>query len=71
MDKLTFEQALKRLEEIVKELENETTPLEESVVLFQEGVELSKICSKKISNIEQRVAKIALDGEIKELIIEE
>ena len=44
MEKMTYEQAIKRLEEIIKQLENNEIPLEDSISLFQEGVELSQFC---------------------------
>lgn len=55
---ISFEQAMSRLNEIIAQLESEQTSLEKSVELFQEGIELSKICNSKLSNIEDRVAKI-------------
>ena len=54
MDNITFEQAMKRLEEIIKELEDNQTSLENSVELFQEGIKLSKICSDKLAGIENK-----------------
>ncbi len=57
-NKITFEQAMTRLNEIIKSLESEQTSLEDSVKLFQEGIEMSKICNSKLTNIEDRVAKI-------------
>ena len=70
MDNITFEQAMKRLEEIIKELEDNQTSLENSVELFQEGIKLSKICSDKLAGIENKVAKI-LVGKLEDLKIEE
>lgn len=55
---ISFEKAMSRLNEIIELLESEQTSLEKSVELFQEGIELSKICNSKLSNIEDRVAKI-------------
>ena len=43
-----FESALKRLEEISDLLENEDTPLEDSIKLFEEGIELKEFCQKKM-----------------------
>ena len=71
MDNITFEQAMKRLEEIIKELEDNQTSLENSVELFQEGIKLSKICSDKLAGIENKVAKILDDGKLEDLKIEE
>ena len=44
MEELSFEQAMKRLEEIVHLLENNEAPLEETISLFEEGLKLSKRC---------------------------
>ncbi|MEI3326306.1 MAG: exodeoxyribonuclease VII small subunit [Thomasclavelia sp.] len=71
MDNITFEQAMKRLEEIITELEDNQISLEKSVELFQEGIKLSKICSDKLAGIENKVAKILVDGKLEDLKIEE
>lgn len=71
MDNITFEQAMSRLEEIIAALENNQTSLENSVELFQEGIKLSKICSDKLVGIEDKVAKILVDGKLEDLKIEE
>lgn len=67
MEKMTFEQAMTRLEEIIKALESDQTSLENSVELFQEGVALTKLCSDKLENIENKVAKIVVDGKLEDL----
>ena len=41
---LTFEQALTKLEEVVKKLENKEINLDEAVKLYNEGLEISKVC---------------------------
>ena len=71
MDNITFEQAMSRLEEIIAALENNQISLEKSVDLFQEGIKLSKICSDKLAGIEDKVAKILVDGKLEDLTIEE
>lgn len=71
MEKKTYEQAISRLEEIVNLLENNKIPLEESISLFQEGIELSKYCDDKLKNIQQKVAQIYEDGQLKEFETEE
>lgn len=71
MDKLTYEQAITRLEEIVGQLEGNEVPLEESIALFQEGIELSKYCDDKLKNIQEKVAKIYENGQLKEFQTEE
>ena len=57
MKELTYEQAISRLEEIVNQLENNEVSLEKSISLFQEGIELSKLCDSKLKNIQKKVAK--------------
>lgn len=52
---ITFEQSLSRLESIVKELESGDISLEESLVLFEEGVRLSGVCSELLKNAKQKV----------------
>ena len=51
----TFEQALARLEEIVKGLENGSLPLDKSIELFEEGNALVKLCTEKLDTAEQKV----------------
>jgi exodeoxyribonuclease VII small subunit len=51
----SFEKALDRLEQIVKELENGELPLEKSLELFEKGMELSEGCRKQLSAAETRV----------------
>lgn len=64
MENLTFEEAMKRLEEIVGLLEDNQIPLEKSIDLFQEGIELSKFCHQKIGSLEEKVAKIMVDHQL-------
>ena len=70
MEKMTFEQAIKRLEEIVDLLENNETALDDSVELFQEGVQLSQYCSKELGNVENKVSKILIDGQLEDFDVE-
>jgi exodeoxyribonuclease VII small subunit len=53
-----FEQAMKRLEEIVQQLEEGELPLEKSLKIFEEGVNLSKFLTKKLSEAEAKVQKL-------------
>lgn len=52
---LTFEQALSKLEFIVKELESGEAELEQSLLLFEEGIRLSGICSNLLKSAKQKV----------------
>lgn len=52
---LSYEEAIKKLEDIVRSLEDADIPLEESLSSFQEGVALSRYCREKLAEIEFRV----------------
>ena len=58
----TYEEAVKRLEEIVKQLESGAAPLDESIALFSEGAELVKTCTAILDEAEQKV-KILTESE--------
>ncbi len=58
----TYEEAVKRLEEIVKKLESGSAPLDESIALFSEGAELVKTCTAILDEAEQKV-KILTESE--------
>lgn len=52
---ITFEDALKRLEKIVSELESGKLTLEEAVKRYEEGIKLSLICSKTLETAKRKV----------------
>lgn len=56
--KPTFEQAIKRLEEIVERMERGDLPLDESLTLFKEGVGLSQACTRQLDDAEERIHKL-------------
>ena len=58
---MTFEKAMKKLEEIVQELETGELTLEESLKKFQEGVTLSKFCSSKLDETENKITLLLKD----------
>ncbi len=57
-ERLSFEDALARLEEIVEKLEAENISLEESVKLYEEGIELSKTCTQTLEQAQLRIEKV-------------
>jgi exodeoxyribonuclease VII small subunit len=57
-NKVTFEQALNRLEEIVRKLESGAVSLDESIEIYQEGILLSKQCSDMLQEAEGKVLSI-------------
>ncbi|TWK45777.1 exodeoxyribonuclease VII small subunit [Bacillus paralicheniformis] len=52
---LTFEEAMKGLEQIVSKLEEGDVPLEKAIDYFQEGMALSKKCHEKLQNVEKQM----------------
>jgi exodeoxyribonuclease VII small subunit len=58
----TFEAALARLEQIVQRLEKGELPLEESLVLYEEGVKLSRLCHAKLEQAEGRIELLLKDA---------
>ena len=55
---MSFEEAMKLLEDTVRKLEKGDATLEESMELFTEGMRLSKVCSDKIAAIEGRISML-------------
>ncbi|MBK5190676.1 MAG: exodeoxyribonuclease VII small subunit [Methanosarcinales archaeon] len=68
-EEITFEDAMKRLEEIVETLGEGNLSLEDSLKMFQEGMELCKICNKKLDEAEYKVEKL-MEKEGGELSVE-
>jgi exodeoxyribonuclease VII small subunit len=64
-NKLGFEEALKRLEEIARDLESSEISLDDSISLFEEGVKLSKYCSDILDTAKQKIEKLDENGEIR------
>ena len=56
--KVSFEQAMDRLDQIVRRLEQGDVPLEEALTLFEEGSRLVKKCSAQLDRAEQKVSKL-------------
>lgn len=54
-ENMKFEDAVKRLGEVVRALENGDVPLDESIALFEEGMKLSKQCTELLEQAEQKV----------------
>lgn len=64
---IQFEEAMKRLEEVVNRLEEGEIPLEEAIGLYQEGIQLSRICGQKLDAIEAKISQLLEeDGQLKQ-----
>ena len=67
--KLTFEQSMARLDEIVRHLESGDMPLGDTLALFEEGTAIVNSCNKMLDEAEQKVVKLkkGADGSPTEL----
>lgn len=63
VSEMTFEDAMKELEQVVGQLERGEVELDESIKLYERGAELKKRCEAKLKEAEEKVAAITLDGE--------
>lgn len=57
MEQKSFEELMKELEQVVKDLENKEIALDEAVKKYQRGLELSKICFQMLQDAEKLVVK--------------
>ena len=66
IEQLSFEAALKRLEEIVRKLESGEAPLDESIDLYAEGDRLKRQCEARLQSAQARIERIQLarDGSV-------
>ncbi len=58
---ISFEEALSKIESIVYDLENNDIPLEKSIQLYKQGMELSLICREKLNGMEEEVKLLQKD----------
>ncbi|MDA9318556.1 exodeoxyribonuclease VII small subunit [Octadecabacter sp.] len=60
---MSFEDALRELEQVVGKLERGEVPLDESIALYERGALLKGRCETKLKEAEEKVAKLTLDGD--------
>ena len=58
----SFEEALKKLEEIVQRLERGELSLEESLTCYEEGIHLSRLCHTKLEEAERKIEVLVKDA---------
>lgn len=63
MTDVKFEDALKKLEEIVRDLEGGDLPLDDALSKYEEGVKLSATCTKKLESARKKVEILIKEGE--------
>jgi exodeoxyribonuclease VII small subunit len=61
--KMSFEDAMKRIEEIVSDLERGELPLEQSLDRFEEAVKLARSCQQTLEAAETRISKLVRTGD--------
>ena len=61
-DNPTFEAAVQKLDDIVQRLEKGDMPLEQSLVLYEEGVRLSRLCHAKLEEAEGKIELLLKDS---------
>ena len=61
MAKKSFEQAMENLEKIVEELETGDLPLEKAMQKFEEGMELTRFCTRKLDETEKKINLLLRD----------
>lgn len=63
MEKITFDQAMKRLNEIVAALDKNELELEKAILLFEEGLQLVNFCESKLKGFENKIEQLLKNSE--------
>ena len=61
MGEMKFEKAIQRLEKIVDDLEKGEMDIDKSLKIFEEGIKMSRVCSKKLNEAEAKIEKLTKD----------
>ena len=69
MSEIKFEKAMSQLEKIVEELERGDLDIDKSLEIFEEGIKMSRLCSKKLNEAEAKIEKLT-KGKTGDLITE-
>lgn len=71
-DKINFEENIKKLEAIVRELESGNVALDDAMDKFNEAFKISKECDKRLKEVSDSLNKVLnKDGELEEFKVEE
>ena len=62
-DKIKFEECLKKLEETIEKLESGTCTLDESIKLFEQGMQYTADCRKALQDAEKKIAALNPESE--------
>lgn len=58
---ISFEEAMKKLEELVNAMENNDLPLDKMIDSYEQGTLLAKLCRNKLAKLEQRIELLSRD----------
>ena len=58
----TFEDNLRRLEDVVGKLEQGELPLDDAIKLYQEGMRLSRLCAERLASVEAEIKKLVVEN---------
>ena len=61
MGEIKFEKAIQRLEKIVDDLEKGEMDIDKSLEIFEEGIKMARVCSKKLNEAEAKIEKLKKD----------
>lgn len=59
MAEVKFEEALKKLEKIVEDLERGDLSLDEALKKYQDGIELARLCAQRLENVKKKIDVLA------------
>jgi exodeoxyribonuclease VII small subunit len=62
IDEMSFEEAIRDLEQVVTQLDRGDVALEDSIALYERGAALKARCEAKLKEAEEKVAQITLDA---------
>ncbi|MGR3638943.1 exodeoxyribonuclease VII small subunit [Alterinioella nitratireducens] len=63
IDEMSFEEAIRELEQVVNALDKGDVALEDSISLYERGAKLKARCEAKLKEAEEKVAQITLDAD--------
>ena len=63
IEDIPFEEYLRKLEKIVQRLEEGELTLDESVMIYEEGMNISKICLEKLNKTKKKIEQLVIEGE--------
>jgi exodeoxyribonuclease VII small subunit len=61
LENISFEEAMKKLEELVNAMENDNLPLDKMIDSYEQGSNLAKLCRTKLAKLEQRIEILSRD----------